>query len=421
MEKPDNRFEFTKTKLLKLETPTKGKRLVVYDSRIPKLALRKTESGSMSFNVIRRTGESVAWVKVGAFPETTVEQARLSAQKILGEFAAGANPAEAKRTHKGEPTLDEFFTDEFSVKHGSKKLSWKADEQRYRDYLKRPLGNKKLRDITKVMVSSVLRGAESKGKAVATVRNIRALASVIFAKAVEWGRLDTNPVTGIRIAGKKVNRDRFLLANELPKFFAAVAEEPNETAKDFILLALFTGARRSNLCAIQWKDVYLKEGIWKIGRTKNGEPQNVTLSPQAIEILETRLKKMKPERRKDSQPSSPYVFPGTGENGHYADPKKAVIRIMSRAGIPYGRKTENGVTLHDLRRTLGSWQAKTGASLLVIGKSLNHKSPQTTAIYSRLDLDPVRQSVNTATAAMLEAGGKKKAAEVIPLKQAITK
>lgn len=415
MVKLETRFEFSKTKLLKLDTPPKGKRLVVYDSKIPKLALRKTDSGSMSFNVIRRTGGAVAWVKVGGFPETTVEQARKLADQILGEFSKGANPVEAKRAYKGQPTLDEFFR-EFAAKHGNKKLSWKADEQRYRDYLKRPLGTKKLHEITKSMVSSVLSSAESKGKAVATVRNIRALASVIFAKAVEWGKLDVNPVSGLRVAGKKVNRDRFLLANELPRFFESVMNEPNETARDFVMLALLTGVRRSNLCAIKWKDLNLEEGIWKIGRTKNGEPQNVTLSPEANEILERRLETAKATQSKGS-PLSPYVFPGTGESGHYADPKKAVIRIMERAEIPYGRKVENGVTLHDLRRTLGSWQAKTGASLLVIGKSLNHKSPQTTAIYARLDLDPVRQSVNTATAAMLEAGGAKEAAQVIPLKK----
>ena len=77
--------------------------------------------------------------------------------------------------------------------------------------------------------------------------------------------------------------------------------------------------------------------------------------------------------------------------------------------------------IHDLRRTLGSWQAKTGASLAIIGKSLNHKTHQATAIYARLDLDPVRQSVNTATQAMLEAAGVKKAAAVVKLQSRITR
>ena len=60
--------------------------------------------------------------------------------------------------------------------------------------------------------------------------------------------------------------------------------------------------------------------------------------------------------------------------------------------------------IHDLRRTLGSWQAATGASLPIIGKSLGHKSLAATQIYARLNLDPVRASVSKATDAMLLAG-----------------
>jgi integrase len=61
--------------------------------------------------------------------------------------------------------------------------------------------------------------------------------------------------------------------------------------------------------------------------------------------------------------------------------------------------------IHDLRRTLGSWQAATGASLPILGKSLGHKSLAATQIYARLNLDPVRESVNKATDAMLLAAG----------------
>ena len=60
--------------------------------------------------------------------------------------------------------------------------------------------------------------------------------------------------------------------------------------------------------------------------------------------------------------------------------------------------------IHDLRRSLGSWQAMRGASLSIIGKSLGHTQSRTTEIYARLSLDPVRQSVDSATAAMLTAG-----------------
>ncbi len=72
---------------------------------------------------------------------------------------------------------------------------------------------------------------------------------------------------------------------------------------------------------------------------------------------------------------------------------------------------------HDLRRTLGSWQAATGASLVVIGKSLGHKNMASTQIYSRLDIDPVRDAMKTAASAMFAAGGQLPTAEVIALRK----
>jgi integrase len=172
-------------------------------------------------------------------------------------------------------------------------------------------------------------------------------------------------------------------------------------------MALLTGARKENVMAMHWNEINLETATWRIPRTKNDLPQNVILSPTAIELLKLRYEDTK----------GSYVFPADSASGYVSDPKKAVMRVMQRAGIPYGRKIENGVTLHDLRRTLGSWQANSGASLVIIGKSLNQKSLQATQVYARLSDDPVRQSVNKATEAMLEAAGLKEKAEVIPIRK----
>ncbi len=68
---------------------------------------------------------------------------------------------------------------------------------------------------------------------------------------------------------------------------------------------------------------------------------------------------------------------------------------MERAGI------EN-LRLHDLRRTLGSYQAIAGSSLHIIGQSLGHKSPMATQVYARLSIDPVRDSMQRATDRMID-------------------
>jgi len=292
---------------------------------------------------------------------------------------------------------------EYGERHGIKKLSWRTDQSIYTNHLQ-SLAPQKLSAIKREAISRILSNLEKDGFAGATLNNVRALISSIYGRAIEWGYATTNPVVGIKTR-TKVKRDRFLQADELPRFFQSLAEEENETLRDYILLALLTGARRANLLAMRWQEINLAEAIWRIPVTKNGTPQNVTLSPEAVTILEAR----KTAAGKDVD----FVFPGIGMSGHIEEPKKAVIRVMERAGIPYGRNVPDGVTLHDLRRTLGSWQAKTVASLAIIGKSLNHKSQAATAIYARLDLDPVRESVERATSAMFTAAGLKPLAEVV--------
>ncbi len=177
-----------------------------------------------------------------------------------------------------------------------------------------------------------------------------------------------------------------------------MAEENNDTIRDYFILSLLTGARRSNVLAMKWEQINLEQGEWRIPETKNGTPQIITLSEEALVLLQNRK----------ATADGEYVFPGTGSSGHLMEPKKGWERILTRAGI-------TDLRIHDLRRTLGSWQAKTGASLSIIGKSLNHKSPTTTAIYARLDLDPVRESVEKATNAMLVAAGVKPAAEILKI------
>jgi integrase len=387
------KLKFSKTTLLAIEPPDLGKRLVVYDIEIPKLALRVTSSGSKTFYVVKRTGADIAWIKLGTFPDMTIENARKEATKALAEFTYGVNPAAIRREFKKEPTLSEFFIT-FGERHGKNKVTWESDQQRFTAYLEKPLGKKKLSEIDRAAIRDVIEDARKAGKAPGTQRQIRGLISTILGRAVEWDRLQYNPAMGVKVAGAVVKRDRFLLTDELPRFFQSLKEEQSIVMRDFILMAVLTGARRGNLIEMHWDDIDLKNATWRIDKTKNGEPQIVTLSRQAVELLKSRHKETK----------GGYVFAADSESGHISDPKQALVRVMKRAGIPYGRKVENGVTLHDLRRTLGSWQAMTGASLTIIGKSLNHKSQAATAIYARLEntlqSSPVRDSVNKATDAM---------------------
>jgi integrase len=316
----------------------------------------------------------------------TIEQARRKAAGINSDIANDLNPGEVKRGRKAELIFATLFS-EYLERHSKlNKKTWAEDKSKYDTYLAKPLGNKKLSAIDRSSIATIHSKITRVGHPV-TANRVKALASSIFGWAISAGLCQTNPALGIRL-NREYSRDRFLQGDELPKFFQALADEQNDTMRDYFLLSLLTGARRANVLSMQWKDINLERGEWRIQETKTGTPQTVTLSPEALDVL---------RNRKPSKPAI-FVLPGDGKSGHLIEPIKGWKRILDRAGI-------DDLRIHDLRRTLGSWQAKTGASLAIIGKSLNHKNQNTTAIYARLDLDPIRESVNTATRAiMVEAG-----------------
>ncbi|MFW0054316.1 MAG: tyrosine-type recombinase/integrase, partial [Arsenophonus endosymbiont of Dermacentor nuttalli] len=57
--------------------------------------------------------------------------------------------------------------------------------------------------------------------------------------------------------------------------------------------------------------------------------------------------------------------------------------------------------IHDLRRTIPSWMAITGANQYVIGQLLNHRDPRSTAIYTTLANDTAREYMQRAINEMI--------------------
>jgi integrase len=100
--------------------------------------------------------------------------------------------------------------------------------------------------------------------------------------------------------------------------------------------------------------------------------------------------------RSEHRNGAGWVFPAFRGTGHLSDPRKAWVRILAAAKI-------DDLHMHDLRRTQGSWQAAMGISLAIIGKSLGHADLKSTQVYSRLQLDPVKEAVGRASGAMIEA------------------
>jgi integrase len=186
----------------------------------------------------------------------------------------------------------------------------------------------------------------------------------------------------------EVERDRFLRGDEIPRLREALESE-TEQNRDFFLLSLLTGARKGNVLSMRWEDIDFNLGHWRVPGeiSKNKQPMIIPLTGAAIEIL----------TRRQGTKNSDFVFPGAGVTGHMTSPKSAWKRVVARAQL-------QDIRLHDLRRTLGSWMVNTGASIAIVGGALGHKDSASTEVYARLATDPIREAMEVASVALLEAG-----------------
>jgi integrase len=114
--------------------------------------------------------------------------------------------------------------------------------------------------------------------------------------------------------------------------------------------------------------------------------------PEGVTVLNERFKRAgdKSAKKQVQLPENAFVFPSRGKSGHIRDIKRGWKRLKKDAKLA-------NLTVHDLRRTLGSWMAMSGVSLPVIGKVLGHKSMRATEVYARLQTSAARDAMTLAT------------------------
>lgn len=411
------RVRLTKTGIEAMPLPVDGERLV-YDTDRPKLAVRLRPSGrSWIVMLWDRQRQRKVTRTLGKCSDITPEQARSHADRLLGQVADGDD---IRRAREVGMTLGELI----EAWHDAKAKSTRtADEMRDKalDYLG-PLGARMVAEVQREDIGRihhhiatkarrrVLRGT-GEGKQLvevgdagvpATADKWLAIMSSVYGWASAKGLVTVNPCKGIQKAfnAKAASRSTYLHGDTLLRFWRALEADPDADVRDALKVMLYTGQRKGNVLAMQWDHVDLAAGLWTIPalQTKQRKSQTNALGSQAGEILA--------RRHKDA--ATQWVFPAVrtgadGEIGHMTEsrPRDAWGRITKAAGI-------EGVRIHDLRHTAGSWLARLGANEAVRQKALGHQTPAMAARYSHLELDPVADAMQRMGDAITAAATKPK-------------
>jgi len=206
----------------------------------------------------------------------------------------------------------------------------------------------------------------------ATVNRALACLKGIYNKGIQWGKIDSNPVSGVKLFRENNKRLRYLEKEEIAKLLANC----DDHLKPIVIVALNTGMRKGEILGLKWRDIEFKRNIIYLLNTKNSEKREIPLNEQA-KVAVIRVRK---------HPNSPYVF--CNKNGKpYGDIKKSFLTALKRCSII-------NFHFHDLRHTFASHLVMSGVDLNTVRELMGHKSLDMTLRYSHLSPDHKKRAVD---------------------------
>jgi len=268
------------------------------------------------------------------------------------------------------------FADEFIELYAKpNKRSWRQDEIILRS-LKEHFRGETLRSITaekiqRFVAERRVEKSKNNGHTIAPSTCNRALAvlKTLIAKAVEWGRIETNPAAHVKKLKEPPGRERYLTHEEARRLLAAAS--PNFLP--ILIVALGTGMRRGEILALKWTDLDLVRGIITITMSKSGRARKILTSGAVAAALGG-----VPRRAE-------FVFWNEETKDHLKDVKTAWRATCARAKKDPDDEKDPGITdvrFHDLRHTFASWYIEAGGDIVSLSKTLGHSTIQMTMRYA---------------------------------------
>ena len=277
---------------------------------------------------------------------------------------------EAKRHTLGE-MIDRYIRD--VIPH--KGESMQRDQWSQLTWWKEKIGSCLLADATPSLIAEyrdlLLKEVGPRGKKRSPASTNRYLAALSHAFSIaikEWGWVNDSPMLKVTKPKEPRGRVRFLDEDERAKLLAACKESKDSFLYPIVIIALSTGARKSEILGLAWGDIDLNRKVAILQRTKNDERRALPLSGHAL----AEIKKLSNVRRIDTN----LLFPDASGKKPIGI-RSAWGRVMKDAGI-------KDFKFHDLRHSAASYLAMSGASLAEIAEVLGHKTLQMVKRYSHL-------------------------------------
>ena len=362
---------------------------ILWDQSVKGLGVRITPKGVKAYILNYRVAGRERRATLARCNEISLREARDRATAELLEIRDGAtDPLERRRAAREAPTVADALARYFDEWAPRRIAAGRLSESTLREYRLQArryvlpaLGRLKVAAVTR---HDIERMAAPMAGTPGQHNRTLAFASRIFTLAEhwEWRPQQSNPVRGVERTRETV-RDRVLAPSELAALAGALdsLETDDLYAVAAIRVAAMTGLRISECLSMRWEHVSFETARLVLPETKTGR-RTVPLAAPVLELL-SELPHVN---------GCPFVCAGArnGAPVGYRKTRDVFARACRAAGL-------EDVRLHDLRRSVATHLAASGANAFTLRDVLGHA---TLAMSNRY----VRTASDNLTAAMERVG-----------------
>ncbi|HEY9678863.1 MAG TPA: site-specific integrase [Drouetiella sp.] len=246
-----------------------------------------------------------------------------------------------------------------------------------------------VRDITRQMV--MVRHREIQGKAMANsaMRTLKALYNFAEARYELDGKslVESNPtsrLTAVRAWNRDRVRTNVLQGTELAAWWRAVQAIDDTSVRDFFIVVLFTGARKSEILNLKWVDVNLEHRVIHFRDTKT-VARDVPYSTFVSSLLDGRAYSAEGE----------YVFDEPGGK------RVSQTKIEEYKRVAW-KLTGKRWTVHDLRRSYATHADFLEERPEPVMELVGHKNRSMTERYTIRSIERLRRTAHRISDSLLQ-------------------
>ena len=302
---------------------------------------------------------------------TRKHDAEVALGRMLAEQAAGTFGKEEPKAISFSDFANQWLLDYAALKKGSTRDDYAGVVNKH---LKPFFGDQDLRQITKEEVQGFVTAERDAGYSPRTINKVITIMKLIFKKAIESGRLDSNPAVSVDRPSQQRREREFLNPDEIRRLLKEAPEE----YLPLYAIGVLAGLREGEILALRWMDVDLEEGLIYVRRSYHdkhgfGDPKSDT-SRRAVDMSPRLLAILTEYKNRAGGALEDLLFPGKDSEKPISRQnllQRHFYRTLEAAGL-------KKVTFHALRHSYAALMIASKASIKYLQHQMGHSTIRVT-------------------------------------------